>query len=55
MNHNLHFGYRPTTTLYMPDPRLTKLASLPVILGETVLWLFISVAWVGSSEYRTDK
>jgi ABC-type transport system involved in multi-copper enzyme maturation permease subunit len=47
--------YEPTTTLYMADPRLTLVASLPVVLAETLLWLFIALAWVGSSEYRTDK
>jgi hypothetical protein len=47
--------YVPTTTLYMADPNLTPVASLPVVLGETLLWLFIALAWVGSSEYRTDK
>jgi len=47
--------YVPSTTLYMPDPRLVPSISLVVVLAETLLWLFIALTWVNSSEYRTDK
>ena len=47
--------YEPATTLHLRDPGLTLGISTPVILAEILLWLVVSFAWVGASEYRTDR
>jgi ABC-type transport system involved in multi-copper enzyme maturation permease subunit len=47
--------YHPQQSLFLADPNLTLPVSLTVVLGMTVVWLVIAVAWVGSTEYRTDK
>jgi ABC-type transport system involved in multi-copper enzyme maturation permease subunit len=48
--------YVPDTSgIFNRDPVLTISASLPVVLGLTVVWLILAFTWVSSTEYRTDK
>ena len=47
--------YRPKESMWLSDPQLTLGVSLPVVLALAAGWLLIAIAWVGSTEYRTDK
>jgi ABC-type transport system involved in multi-copper enzyme maturation permease subunit len=47
--------YHPAESLFLSDPRLSWIISLPVLLLMTGSWLAVAISWVGSSEYRTDR
>jgi len=47
--------YHPEKSLFLADPELTLPISLSVVLAMSLLWLVVATAWVGSTEYRTDK
>jgi ABC-type transport system involved in multi-copper enzyme maturation permease subunit len=47
--------YHPKESMWLSDPQLTMAVSLPVVLTISAGWLLIAIAWVSSTEYRTDK
>ena len=47
--------YHPAQSMFLSDPRLSLAISLPVVLGMSLLWLVVTIGWVGSTEYRTDR
>jgi len=44
-----------TSSMFNKDPVLTLTASLPAVLGLTLVWLILAFSWVSSTEYRTDQ
>jgi ABC-type transport system involved in multi-copper enzyme maturation permease subunit len=47
--------YHPSQSLFLSDPRLSWPISLPVLLVMSGLWLVVTISWVSSTEYRTDR
>lgn len=47
--------YEPQQSLFIADPELSWIISLPVVVAMTLVWLGIALAWVSSTEYRTDR
>ncbi|MCC6747671.1 MAG: ABC transporter permease [Deltaproteobacteria bacterium] len=48
--------YTPAAaSFFASDPNLTTAVSAPVVFGVALLWIVIALAWVASTEYRTDR